>query len=60
VDVPTDSQPAVRTTVSIPAHHYAELERLARQNKVSVAWLVRDAVEKYLGDKAPLLSLINR
>lgn len=50
----------VRTTVTIPAEHYSELLNLARQNKVSVAWLVRDAVEKYLSERAPLLSLIER
>lgn len=44
----------VRATVSFPENHYAELERIARENKVSVAWVVREAVEKYLVDRWPL------
>ncbi len=56
----SNSQAPVRTTVSIPADHYAELEQLARQNKVSVAWLVRHAIERLLAEKSPLLSIINR
>jgi len=54
-----NSRGPVRTTVSIPANHYAELEQLARKNKVSVAWLVRHAIERLLADQSPLLSIIN-
>lgn len=46
---------SVRATISFPASHYAELERLAKEKKVSVAWIVREAVERYLADKWPLL-----
>lgn len=48
------SKKTVRTTVSIPAEDYAELERLAERKKVSVAWVVREAVDRYLGGEAPL------
>lgn len=44
----------VRATISFPAEHYAELERIAQKKKVSLAWIVRDAVEKYLADQWPL------
>ena len=45
----------VRATISFPAQHYAELEKLAQSRRVSLAWVVRDAVEKYLADQWPLL-----
>jgi hypothetical protein len=44
----------LRTTVTVPAEDYAELERFAEQKKVSVAWVVRDAVEHYLKKESPL------
>lgn len=43
-----------RTSVSLPAGDYAELERVARQQRVSVAWVIRDAVTRYLTDRNPL------
>jgi predicted transcriptional regulator len=46
---------SVRTTVSLPSDDYVELEALARKHRVSVAWIIRDAVQKYLDGQAPLL-----
>ncbi len=43
-----------RASVTFPADIYAELERIASENKVSVAWVVRDAVEKYVEARYPL------
>ncbi len=43
-----------RASVTFPANIYAELERIAGENKVSVAWVVRDAVEKYVEARYPL------
>ena len=45
---------SVRTTVSLPAQDYRELERLALKQKVSVAWVIRAAVDRYLADQSPL------
>jgi predicted transcriptional regulator len=39
---------SVRTTVSVPVDDYTKLERLATLKKVSVAWVIRDAIETYL------------
>jgi hypothetical protein len=33
---------------------YAELERLAAAKKVSLAWVVREAAERYVEDQWPL------
>jgi hypothetical protein len=48
------SQP--RTSVTFPPGLYKVLEDLAKQKKVSIAWVVRDAVEKYVADKWPLFA----
>jgi predicted DNA-binding protein len=37
-----------RVSVTFPSEHYAKLQNIAKRNKVSVAWVVRDAVELYL------------
>lgn len=43
-----------RASVSFPLELYATLERIAKEKKVSVAWVVREAAEKYVGDQWPL------
>ncbi|MBU2732721.1 ribbon-helix-helix protein, CopG family [Acidithiobacillus ferrooxidans] len=43
-----------RASVTFPTGLYAELERIAEEKKVSVAWVVRDAVEKYVEAQYPL------
>ena len=40
--------PAVRASISFRADVYEALEELARKRKVSLAWVVRDATEKYV------------
>jgi len=45
----------MRASVSFPRDLYETLEQIAREKKVSVAWIVRDAAEKYVGDRWPLL-----
>lgn len=44
----------VRATISFPSEIYETLEDIARQKKVSLAWVVRDASERYIADKWPL------
>ncbi len=46
----------VRASVSLPAEHYTELEELAKDKKVSLSWVIRDAVEKYLQNQWPLFA----
>lgn len=45
-----------RASVSFPPELYATLERIAKEKKVSVAWVVREAAEKYVGDQWPLFA----
>jgi hypothetical protein len=47
--------PSVRATVSIPVGTYRLVEGLANQKKVSVAWVVREALDEYLAEQWPLL-----
>lgn len=48
--------PVVRVSVSLPRGLHTELEQLARDKRVSLAWVVRDAAEKYVADQWPLLA----
>jgi metal-responsive CopG/Arc/MetJ family transcriptional regulator len=45
----------VRATISFPPDVYETLEGIAKEKKVSLAWVVRDAAEKYIAEKWPLL-----
>ena len=45
----------VRTSISLPREHYNILASVAEQNRVSVAWVVRDAVARYVEERWPLL-----
>jgi predicted DNA-binding protein len=44
----------VRASISFPPGLYEMLEGLAKQKKVSLAWVVRDASEKYVADQKPV------
>lgn len=45
---------AVRASISFPSEVYETLETIAKEKKVSLAWVVREAAEKYIEDKWPL------
>jgi metal-responsive CopG/Arc/MetJ family transcriptional regulator len=47
---------SVRASVTFSAELYSDLERIAEQKKVSVAWVVRDAAEKYVAEQYPLFN----
>ena len=44
----------VRASVSFPEDQYLELERIADQQRVSLAWVVREAVQTYLVNQSPI------
>ena len=45
---------AIRASISFPPDVYETLEIIAKEKKVSLAWVVREATEQYIGDKWPL------
>jgi predicted transcriptional regulator len=45
-----------RVSISFSPEVYSDLEKLAAARKVSLAWVVRDAADKYLADQWPLLA----
>jgi metal-responsive CopG/Arc/MetJ family transcriptional regulator len=51
---PENDAASVRATITFPPDLYATLEEIAKQKKVSLAWVVRDAAEQYLAGKWPL------
>ena len=49
-----------RVSVTLPPDVHRMLEQIAREKKVSLAWVVRDAAEKYIANKWPLLRATGR
>ncbi|WP_419856620.1 CopG family transcriptional regulator [Candidatus Palauibacter irciniicola] len=46
--------------MSFPPELYKILKGIAREKKVSVAWVVRDAAEKYVAEQWPLFATDQR
>jgi metal-responsive CopG/Arc/MetJ family transcriptional regulator len=44
----------IRASISFPPQVYETLEIIAKEKKVSLAWVVREAAERYIGDRWPL------
>ncbi len=51
---------SVRMSVSVDAVDYAELREVAKEKRVSIAWVVREAVATYLDARAPLFARKDR
>jgi metal-responsive CopG/Arc/MetJ family transcriptional regulator len=51
--VNTPKVPWVRASISFPPDLYETLQGIAQQKKVSLAWVVRDAAERYIVDQKP-------
>ena len=49
-----------RITVTIPPKDYEVVRRMAQLKKVSAAWVVRDAVEKYIQADMPLFTSVEK
>jgi predicted DNA-binding protein len=52
---PTGKPRSTRASASLPPELYSTLQDIAKQKKVSVAWVIRDAAEKYIAEQWPLL-----
>jgi metal-responsive CopG/Arc/MetJ family transcriptional regulator len=42
---------STRASVTFPANLYEALDEIARRKRVSIAWVVRDAVERYVSQE---------
>lgn len=49
-----DVHASIRATISFPPELYQTLDGIARQKKVSLAWVVREAAEEYIAQRWPL------
>lgn len=50
---PTGKPRSTRASASLPPEVYSTLQDIAKQKKVSVAWVIRDAAEKYIAEQWP-------
>jgi predicted transcriptional regulator len=42
----------IRSTISFPRELHEDLQEIAKHKKVSLAWVVRDAAERYVANQA--------
>ena len=59
-DSKTPSAASLRASVSFPPELYRILEEIAKQKKVSLAWVVRDAAERYVADQTAETTRLNK
>jgi hypothetical protein len=52
-----DEKSAHRLSVTLSQDQHRELSEIAQKNRVSVAWVVREAVDRLLKDDMPLLHM---
>lgn len=50
------TEKSIRMSVSLPVDQHTALAEIAKENRASLAWVVRAAVDKYLSDKSPLFA----
>lgn len=51
---PTGKSRPKRASASLPPEIHSTLQDIAKQKKVSLAWVIRDAAEKYIAEQWPL------
>lgn len=49
------NQKTIRASISLPNDVHEALEKNSKEKRVSVAWVVRAAAEKYVSDEWPSL-----
>ncbi len=57
---PSTKPRSARASASLPPDLYTTLQDIAKQKKVSVAWVIRDAAERYIADQWPLFESDSR
>jgi predicted transcriptional regulator len=55
---PAGQPKSVRASVSLSPEVYRTIEQLAKDKKVSIAWVMREAAEKYVEQQWPLFERI--
>ena len=53
-----ENQSAHRLSVNMTGKQHRELSEIARRNRVSVAWVIREAIDRLLKDELPLLHVV--
>lgn len=51
---PSRRSRSTRASASLPPDMYQTLQDIAKQKKVSFAWVIREAAERYIADQWPL------
>jgi len=51
------SKPTYRLSVSLTPQQHRQLNEIARKNRVSAAWVVREAIERLLKHDRPLVQV---
>jgi len=46
----------IRVSIGFPPEIHETLGKIAKEKKVSLGWVVREAVDKYIADKWPLFA----
>lgn len=47
---------SVRLSITLSVEQHQYLERVAKRQRVSLAWVVRDAIRRYMDAAAPLFA----
>lgn len=56
LSAPEDAAISCRTTVTLSRNDHELLTNLAERRRVSLAWMIREAVRTYLDQQTPLFS----
>jgi len=56
----TQAAATPRASITFPPELYQTLEAIAKQKKVSLAWVVREAAEQYVANQWPLLDKMSQ
>jgi hypothetical protein len=51
----TEDRSPHRQSVSLTEEQHRQLSEIARKNRVSIAWVIREAIDRLLKDDMPLL-----
>ncbi len=51
---PTGKLRQTRMSASLPPDVHSTLQAIAKHKKVSLAWVIRDAAEKYISEQWPI------